>query len=342
MKNDREVGLVYLFYGPEDFLIQEEIQRLLDLTLSLRERSLNLHLFRGDEHSGQEIVQTAWTIPMFARYRFVLVREADRVDEEKIEALVKYIQSPSPTTCLVLSAEGLGPWKKHRAQIEKVGEVVECTRLRGKGLVTWLKNRIAGKGKTLSEDSADYLVEVVGDHLAHLENALEKVCLSVGEKRRIELSDIEGTLSDVKVSTVFDLTDAIGRQDVDKALQTLGKVLDSKTVLFKKDEDASKVSDPVPLLLSMMARQYRLIWKVKDMSTRRQGAGEMAKELKMSQWMVRSLLDQSKKFSEPSLREGVLKCHRTDLAIKKGRGPRELLMEKLVIDLCRPGMPGHG
>ncbi len=41
--------------------------------------------------------------------------------------------------------------------------------------------------------------------------------------------------------------------------------------------------------------------------------------------------------SESSLREGILKCHRTDLAIKRGQGPKDLLMEKLVIDLCRPG-----
>jgi DNA polymerase III delta subunit len=62
----------------------------------------------------------------------------------------------------------------------------------------------------------------------------------------------------------------------------------------------------------------------------------MVKELRMSQWMVKNLIDQSKNFSEPSLREGILKCHRTDLAVKRGRGPKELLMEKLVIDLCRP------
>jgi DNA polymerase III delta subunit len=54
--------------------------------------------------------------------------------------------------------------------------------------------------------------------------------------------------------------------------------------------------------------------------------------------MVRNLADQAKRFPESSLREGILKCHRTDLAIKKSRGPKNLLMEKLVIDLCRPKM----
>jgi DNA polymerase III delta subunit len=62
----------------------------------------------------------------------------------------------------------------------------------------------------------------------------------------------------------------------------------------------------------------------------------MMKELRLSQWVIKNLIDQSKNFSESSLREGVLKCYRTDLAVKRGRGPKELLMEKLVIDLCHP------
>jgi len=59
----------------------------------------------------------------------------------------------------------------------------------------------------------------------------------------------------------------------------------------------------------------------------------------MSPWIVKNLIEQGKSFSESSLREGLLKCHQTDLAIKRGRGSKELLMEKLVIDLCRPNSP---
>ena len=33
--------------------------------------------------------------------------------------------------------------------------------------------------------------------------------------------------------------------------------MESKSIPFRKEEEASKMGDPVPLLLSMMARQYR-------------------------------------------------------------------------------------
>jgi DNA polymerase-3 subunit delta len=327
---------VYLLYGPEDYLIEEEIQELLNRTLSQKERGFNFHLFNGEEHSIQEIVQTAQTLPMFSQYRFVLISEADHMDELKVEVLMEYIKNPSPTTFLVLHGQTVGPLKKHRKEIEKVGKVTEYSRLKGRGLVSWMKNRMKEKGKTLSEEAANYLVEVVGDHLHDLENALEKVFLSVGEKRTIELSDMEEITTEVKISTVFDLTDAIGRQNLEKALGILEKAMESKAIVFRKEEEGSKFGDPIPFLLSMMAKQYWSMLVIKQMSSHHRDAGELAKELGTSLWNIKKLMDQGKNFSEASLQEGILKCHQTDLVIKRSRGPKDLLMEKLVIDLCRP------
>ncbi len=334
-KATSDIYTVYFLFGPEDYLIEEEIQKLLNQTLSPKERGFNFHLFDGEEHSGQEIVRAAQTLPMLSPYRFVLVREADRMDEEKVEALMEYIKRPSLSTCLVLYGQTIGPWKVHRKEIEKEGNVTEYTRLKGRALVSWMKNRMKEKGKTLSDESADYLVEVVGDHLYDLDNALEKVFLSVGEKRNIELSDMEEVTSEVKVSTVFDLTDAIGHQNLEKALGILEKAMDLGAISFKKDEEPSK-KDPVPLLLGMMAKQYWSMLVIKQMSSRHKDMGDLAKELRTPPWNIRKLMDQGKNFSEASLKEGIRKCHQSDLAIKRSRGPKDLLMEKLVIDLCRP------
>jgi DNA polymerase III subunit delta len=332
---------VYFLYGPEDYLIEEEIQRILNQTLSQKERGLNFHPLSGEEHSSQEIVRAAQTLPMFSQYRFVLVQGADRMDEGGMEVLMEYITKPSPSTCLVLYGQTIGSWKKHRKEIEKVGKLEEYPRLKGRALVSWMKHRMNQKGKNLSEESADYLVEVVGDHLYDLDSALEKAFLSVGGKGTIELSDLEEITSEVKVSTVFDLTDAIGHQNLEKALGILGKAMESKAVVFRKEEKGSKVGDPIPLLLSMMAKQYWSMLTIKEMTSHRRDAGELAKQLGTSPWNIKKLTDQGKNFSQASLREGILKCHQTDLAIKRSGGPKDLLMEKLVIDLCRPNTPEH-
>jgi DNA polymerase III subunit delta len=336
MKTEQVIHPVYFLFGPEDYLIEEEVQGLLNQTLSPKEKGLNFHLFNGGEHSGHEIVQAAQTIPMFSRYRFILVREVDLMAEDQMEVLLGYIRNPSQTTRLVLNGRVVGHWKSHRHEIEKVGKVVEFSRLKGKALISWMRSRMAERRKRLSEDAAEYLVEGVGDHLQDLDNALEKVFLSVGERKTVELSDAEGIASGVKLATVFDLMDAIGNQDLEKAFSILERAMESKTIPFKKDEETSKkMDDPVPLLLSMMARQYWAILRVKKMVSDKMEEGEIAKRLKTSPWNVRKLMNQCKNFSESSLREGIIRCHQADLSVKGGRGSKELLMEKLVIDLCR-------
>jgi DNA polymerase-3 subunit delta len=337
MKPQSDIYPVYFLYGPEDYLIEEEIQRLLNQALSPKERGFNLHLFNGEEHSGQEIVQTAQTLPMFSQFRFVIVRRADQFDEENVDALLPYIRNPSPSTCFVMSCQTTGPWKKYLKEIEKHGRAIEYPRLKGKGLVSWVGKRMAEKGKIISGEAAGFLIEVVGDRLQDLESGLEKIFLSAGDKKKVELSDMEAITSEVKVSTVFDLTDAIGQQNLKKALNILEKALESKAIPFKKEEPVSKrKDDPVPLLLGMMSRHYWNIWRVKEMVSGRKSLDEMAKALRMQAWNVKKLIEQGRRFSAASLREGILKCHQVDLAIKKGRGPKDLLMEKLVIDLSRP------
>jgi len=336
-KGDSKIYSIYFLYGPEDYLIHEEVQKLLDQTLSKKERGLNMHLFNGDENNSQEIIQTAQTIPMFSRYRFVLVRYADQFNGEEVGELLKYIQNPSPTTCLVMCGQSLGLWKGHRAEIEKAGKVIEYPRLKGKGLISWIRKRMEERGKTLTEEAAEYMVEVIGDHLHDLENGLEKIFLSVGAKKRVELFDVEGITSEVKVSTVFDLTNAIGQRNLEKALGILEKAMESRAIPFKKDGEVSKKrDDPAPLLLSMMAKQYWNILRVKEMISSRQDLGEVARALQLQTWNVKKLIDQGESFSKSFLQEGILRCYETDLAIKRGRGPKHLLMEKLIIDLCRP------
>jgi DNA polymerase-3 subunit delta len=253
------------------------------------------------------------------------VSEADRIDEQKKELLLGFIKDPSPTTCLVLYGQTIGTWRAYRKEIEKVGHMREYPRLRGKGLASWVRKRMQEKGKPLSEDAAEYLIETVGDHLYDIDNALEKVFLSVGEKRTIELSDMEEITTEVKVSTVFDLTDAIGHQNLEKALVILEKAMESGAIPFKREEEPSK-KDPVPLLLSMMAKQYWSMLVIKQMSSPHRDVGELAKELGTSPWNIKKLMEQGRNFSEASLQEGIQRCHQTDLAVKRSRGPRDLLM----------------
>jgi DNA polymerase-3 subunit delta len=94
MKTDQKIHPVYFIYGTEELLMEEEIQSLLDRTLGPKEKALNYHVFSGEEHTPQEIVEAAQTLPMFAKHRFVLVKEAEKIDPESLEVFRRYLENP--------------------------------------------------------------------------------------------------------------------------------------------------------------------------------------------------------------------------------------------------------
>jgi len=334
-KNESKIKPIYFFYGPETYLINEETQILIDRTLSPKERRLNLEIFNAPEKDIYEIVQAAKTIPMFSRYRFVIINDADLIPEENIEILINYFENPSPTTCMVLRGKELGKWKAYKSKIENFIEIREYQRLKGRSLILWVISKMEAKGKILSEDIAQYLIDWVGNNLQDIDNILEMIDLSSDYKKKVEWSDIEGIVSDVKAGTIFDLMDAIGRKDLDKAFKILKKSLESKTISFKKDEGSKRFDEPGPVILAMMARQYWNMLEIKKLSHSINDQEELKKRLGISTWSLKKLLEQEKNFSEASLLVGIMNCHNTDLAIKKGKGQKEIFMEKLLIDLCK-------
>ena len=50
-------------------------------------------------------MQAARTLPMMAKRRFILVRDADEMKADAMAQLIPYVQAPAPESCLVFVAE---------------------------------------------------------------------------------------------------------------------------------------------------------------------------------------------------------------------------------------------
>jgi DNA polymerase-3 subunit delta len=87
-------------------------------------------------------------------------------------------------------------------------------------------------------------------------------------------------------------------------------------------------------ILSMIVRQFRLIWRAQDLVSRGVGKEELGRRLKLHHFYLESILEQTANFNEDNLREGFRRFLQTDLAMKTTTLSKELLLEKMVVDLC--------
>ena len=318
-----QIRPLYYFYGDEPYLMDKCIQQLLERLVSADLRDFNLNVYYGTETKGEEIAETAATLPMFASWRVVVVKKADALSAASLEVLLSYIQRPSPSTCLLLQGEKIDQRKKFFTEIKKTGELVEFKRLYENQLAAFIRNEASLRGRKIEPAAAEMLVYLVGNNLQELVSELEKAILYVGEAREILVSHVRAIVSDTRVNSVFELTDALGEKKLEKALRSLGSLLN--------DGEA-------PLLvLAMVTRHFRQLWKVRELLERRTPAPEIGKIAGINPYFLQGIVAQARNYSLVELRRIFERLFQLDGALKTGGGKPSVLLERFLLEVCASG-----
>jgi len=315
-----EIGPLYLLCGDEPYLVERGVKKLLDRTVDPGFRDFNLNVFYGNECKGEEIFGAVQTLPMFAERRVVLVKKGGDLPAAALEILLPYLQDPSPSTCLILQAEKVDGRKKFFAEFKKRGEMVEFKRPYENQLGPYVRDEVRAAGKKIDGAAAELLAYLVGNNLQELVSQIEKLCLYCGQKELITVADVKAIVSDTKVESVFEFTDALGAKDTARALRLLTTILDDGEAPLR--------------VLGGVARHYRQLWQVRELLERKVPTSEIAKAAGINPYFLNKVVQQARNYRMGELMrifEGMLEL---DLAFKSG-GQEEALFERFVLGACR-------
>ena len=88
-----------------------------------------------------------------------------------------------------------------------------------------LRARAAAAGKRVPPDAEGAILERAGASLRAFAEELDKLFTYLGDRPTVQLEDVEGAFGDRAEAHVFDLTDALGERDVERALKALHSLL---------------------------------------------------------------------------------------------------------------------
>ena len=318
-----DIRPLYFLYGDESYLIGKGVKKLLSRLVPEDLRDFNLNLYYGNECSANEIVATAQTLPMFAEWRVVLVKNSDRLPPIALETLSNYVRNPSPTTCLLFLGEKIDQRKKFFTEIKKRGELVEFKRLYENQMLPFIMGEAAEQGKKFRPDAAEMLICFSDNNLQELVSQIEKIALYAGDRGIIEVDDVKAVVSDTRVNTVFELANSIGEKNLEKGLRNLQSLM--------HDGEA-----PL-LILSMLTRHFRQLWKILEPIEKRVPAAEIGKRVGVHPYFLQGVLRQSRNFRVRELSGIFEKFFALDLALKSGRWNPALALERLVMEICGNG-----
>ncbi|HET7695014.1 MAG TPA: DNA polymerase III subunit delta [Vicinamibacterales bacterium] len=314
---------VYLLLGDDD----AEIARLAADISSLVEDELRVfnveRMYAGEKTTTPaSIVQACRQIPMMGERRVVVVVRGERLlkpkrrsredpaegDEDAeppsdLDALTEYVQSPSPTTTLVIAAADIDKTRKAGKAIMKHATVVECWGLkpgkeaRGSDLhqatriaEQMVKKAVAEAGQVIEPAAARLVAERAGFDIVRLRGDIERLMLYTTGKPGITLADAREIVSAETANDDWAVTNAIQNGNAREALRQLALAFDAGAVSY-------------------------------------QVLGQLA-------WFVRDKMNDPRRI--PAAVEALF---RTDLDLKSSGGDPRVLLERLVVELCRPPSP---
>ena len=314
---------LYLLFGEERYLVRHYAERLCNAVVPAAARGMNLTRLEGKAVTADAVEDAAETLPFLNDLRVVFVKdsglfEAGRKDES--EKMAAYL-SKAPETCVLVFVESAADKRgKLYKAADKAGLAVEMKTPEEKELAAWAGKLFREAGMTISGGAAAHLLRTVAHDMEALHAEADKLIAYKNGEGEVSARDIDDICSKALAARVFDLTDAIGAKDAEAALSIYANML-----LLKES--------PL-MILSMMARQFRLILQCGLLSADKMPSEAIAKELALHPYVAKECTRQSTRFTGAVLKQALRDCLDTDIAIKTGGMADRLAVEVLIVKYC--------
>lgn len=226
---------LYIIYGNEDYLKQYYANLICEKTVDKDFADFNLKKLDGKDTTPDEIYDCISSFPMMGSYTCTLVRDFplnEYIGERsKVDSEIQLVLSDIPESSVLVFwmdtievDEKNTKWSKVLKIIDEIGVCAKINTRTRSALEKLLISSAAKKDCILSKECASYIVNLVGDDMATLQNELNKVCAYVGSGE-ITKKDIDNTVIVSVEAKIFQLSRMICRGDADSAYENLQNLL---------------------------------------------------------------------------------------------------------------------
>ncbi len=312
---------VYCFYGPERYLLSSLAQAVRKAALPAKAGGFNHDRFSAKKVEPEIVVDSVRTVPMFSGRRLVEVEDVQAWSAAQLAELVGILGRFPDTACLLLTGDNLDRRLKPVKALAKAGVMLKLDRPSAREVAGFAGRQARKLGIRLDPAASAMLQELVGNDLGALVRALDNVALFVSPRKTVAAEDLLAVVPDIREVIIFELTDALGDADLDKAIDALRRL--------------GRERGSGPKILAMVARQVRLLWSARRAMARGTREQALASVLDVHPFVARKLAGQCRNYPEPVLERVHRRLMDGDAAIKRSAADPLVVLERIVVDLCR-------
>lgn len=331
--------MIYVFYGEDEFTRKTVLDGLRREVGAPELLDANSTVLAGAALTMPQLQEVANVVPFLAESRLVIVEgllgrfdgsrqrrrsgrggKSDKGVLEGWEGLGDALQQIPPTTNLVFLDGQLRRDNPLLVQIAPAAEVRHFTPLAGADLDQWVQRRVDEAGISIAADAVRRLIELVGGDLWILSRELEKLALYAGQEI-IDRDMVDLLVTQAREASIFRAVDAI---------------LDGRTSgAMRLIADLRQHGQEVSYIITMLARQLRLLLLAQELRSERLSTSDLAKRLGMTaEFAARRTQEQAVRYHPTQITIMYRRLLETDMAIKRGHLGESIALETLVAELC--------
>jgi DNA polymerase III subunit delta len=270
---------VHVVLGTDDARVKETAMQIVQRLTPPDAGEFANEILEGNadnaEHAGQicsNVIQALQTMPFFGGAKIVWLRAANFLGDTqtgKAQAAVQGFENIldvveaglGPEVKFVLSANVIDKRRTAYKRLSKLAniEVFDKPDTSKAGWEQAVMGQASAKaralGLTFESGALELLVQMAGDDTRQLENEIEKIDLYLGDRRRCGLQTVRALVSMSRAGVVWEIGNAIGTRDLERALELLG-------VLMYQGQNA------IGILLAAVVPRVRSLLIVKELASK--------------------------------------------------------------------------
>lgn len=318
MAGPQVLGRVTLVTGPEEFLNERTVA-----TARAAVRAVDTEAEFSEAQGGDLTLATLGELAapsLFSSTRCIVVRQLENLPDESVDGLVDYCTGPAEDVALLLVHSGGQKGSGVLAKLRKLPLVdeVKSAPLKPSEFSRFVVSETRRHGARIDEDAADFLVQAVGQDLRSLAAAAHQLTNDfLGEPLTVEkVKRYFGGRAEAKSFAVADHA-FFGRRA--PALEELRWTLDGGTAAV--------------LVTSAFASGARGLAKYVS-APRGMREADLAREVGVPPWKLRTLRDQSRAWSPDGLAAAIVAIAQADADIKGAAHDAAYTLERLVLTVA--------
>lgn len=318
MQAGEVLGRVILVTGKEEFLNERTVQGVREAV-----RSYDAEAELADTGAAELTVATLGELAapsLFSSVRCIVVRALENLPDESVAGLLGYAAAPADDIGLVLVHGGGQKGSGTLAKLRKLTSVTEVKseELKVSEFPGFVAAEVRRYGATIDGEAAKALVDAVGQDLRSLSAGAHQLTNDFPGERLTsdKVARYFGGRAEAKSFAVADHAFSGNRE---KALEELRWALDNGT--------------PAVLVTSAFAGSARGLARYKG-AMRGLRDADLAREVGVPPWKLRTIRDQSRSWSEPGLAGAIRAVAQADADVKGAASDSSYALERLVLTIA--------